>query len=79
VQETKPANEFSVYPNPAKNILNIKNSGTAIISVMDQAGKILITKTIRGNDKINTSQLAAGLYYLKNNSTGALQKIIITK
>jgi len=70
---------FMVYPNPAKNILHIQTNGKAIVSLIDHAGKILLTKTIDGNGIINIADLAPGLYYLKNTTTGATEKIIITK
>ncbi len=70
---------FTVYPNPAKDIMNIKTNGNAIISLTDQAGKVLLTKTIEGSGVINVTALPAGLYYLKNNTTGETQKIIIAK
>ncbi|MEP7317510.1 MAG: T9SS type A sorting domain-containing protein, partial [Panacibacter sp.] len=70
---------FSVYPNPVKNILHIQAPGKITFTVTNQQGKVLITKTINNNGEINVSQLAAGLYYLKNQTTGETQKIIITK
>ena len=45
----------------------------------DQSGKILLTKTIEGNGVINVAGLPAGLYYLKNNNTGAVQKVVVNK
>jgi len=73
------ANGFIIYPNPAKNILYVQSNGKAILSLTDQSGKILLTKTIDGRGSINISGVAAGLYYLKNNTTGATQKVVITK
>src|SRR6478735_7462659 len=70
---------FTVYPNPAKYILHIQNAGKATVTLTDQQGKTIFTKTINGNGVINVSQLPAGLYYVKNNETGEVQKIMITK
>jgi len=70
---------FLVYPNPAKNILHVQTNRKAILSLTDQAGKILLTKTIEGNGVINVAHLPSGLYYLKNNETGAVQKVIVSK
>ena len=47
--------------------------------MLSQSGKILITTTIRGSGEINISALAAGIYYLRNKTTGESRKIIITK
>jgi hypothetical protein len=70
---------FLVYPNPAKNVLHIQTNGKAIVSLTDQAGKVLLTKTIDGSGIINIADLASGLYYLKINTTGETQKIIVIK
>jgi hypothetical protein len=59
--------------------VNIKTNGNAIISLTDQSGKIIFTKTIEGDGIINVATLPAGLYYFKNNATGETQKIIIAK
>jgi|GEM_PF-4451964 len=71
--------DIVAYPVPAKNILHIQVNGTAIISLSDQGGKILITQTINNNAEINISRLAAGVYYLKNNTTGTTQKVVLSK
>jgi len=70
---------FSVYPNPVKDILYIQNVGKTTVTLTDQQGKTILTKTINGNEAINVSYLPAGLYYLKSNATGATQKITIAK
>jgi ELWxxDGT repeat protein len=68
-----------VYPNPAKDVLHVYTNGTADFVIIDQSGKQLLTETIVNNGIINTADLAAGVYYLKNNATGTTQKIIIVK
>jgi hypothetical protein len=70
---------FIVHPNPAKDILHIQNAGKATVTLTDQQGKTILTKTINGNEAINVSHLPAALYYLKNNATGVVQKIMIAK
>jgi hypothetical protein len=72
-------NTFRVYPNPVKGILHIQTKGKAIIILTNQQGKTILTKTINGKSEINVSHLPAGLYYVKNNETSEVQKIIITK
>jgi len=47
--------------------------------LIDQSGKILLTTNINGKGVINISGVAAGVYYLKNNSTGDVQKVIIAR
>jgi len=72
-------NLFLVYPNPARDILHVQTNGKAILSLTDQSGKILLTKTIEGNGVIDIAGIPAGLYYLKNNTTGVTQKVIVER
>jgi len=73
-KETK---QIFVHPNPAKDILYVQTNGNAMFTLSDQSGKILFTKVINGKSEINVSKLAAGLYYLKNNATGEVRKVIV--
>lgn len=78
-KESLNTNLFLAYPNPAKEIIHVQTSVKSIVTLTDQTGKILLTKTIEGTGKINIANLPAGLYYLKNNKTGEVQKIMINK
>lgn len=64
-------NGFTVYPNPSKDILNIKNPSTAIsnvyISIHDILGKLVKSENniaIEPNVSLNISDLQNGLYFL---------------
>ena len=70
---------FSVSPNPAKDIITVKTEGKAGFSLIDISGKILITKDIQDIGTIDVSAYLPGIYIIKNNSTGTLQRIIVTK
>lgn len=70
---------FRVYPNPAKNVINIHASGQAVFSLSDNAGKIVQTKTLEGSGAMDISSLATGVYYLKNNTSGVRQTVIVVK
>ena len=78
-QQIDKPNSFCVYPNPAKDILHVETNGSATFSLIDQSGKILITINIAGKGSINISGITPGLYYLKNNSTGSVQKVVIVR
>jgi ELWxxDGT repeat protein len=69
----------TVYPNPVKDVLNIYTGSKAIICLTDQSGKILLTKPVDGKGSINVSSLPTGLYYLRNNTTGEMLKVVIAK
>jgi len=70
---------LTVNPNPSGNIFNVHANGSASIALLNQSGKVLLTKTINGNGVINVANLPAGLYYIKNNSTGESQKVIVSR
>jgi hypothetical protein len=53
---------FSIYPNPAKDFVNIsfgKNVKNAVVTIMDLSGKVLLNKTVRNGyfEKINIASL----------------------
>jgi hypothetical protein len=79
LQRNDKTNVFLVYPNPAKDILHVQTNGSALFSLLNQSGQTLLTTNINGKGNINISSMAAGLYYLKNNRSGAVQKVIIER
>jgi hypothetical protein len=68
-----------VYPNPAKDIIHVETNGSATFSLINQSGKILLTANINDKGSINISGITPGLYYLKNNTTGNVQKVVIAR
>jgi hypothetical protein len=78
-QQNDKTNLFRVYPNPAKDILHVETNGSAMFSLIDQSGKILVITSISGKGVVNISNITPGLYYLKNNSTGNVQKVVIVR
>jgi Leucine-rich repeat (LRR) protein len=79
LQHYSKTNVFRLYPNPAKDILHVETNNSASFSLINQSGKILLTTNINGKGSINVSGIDAGLYYLKNNSTNAVQKVVIAR
>ena len=61
------SSNFSVYPNPANNVLNIANSTNLAIEsaqITDMNGRTV--KTVKGmTNQINISDLNTGVYFLK--------------
>jgi hypothetical protein len=76
--ETK-NHKLIIYPNPAKDILQIHAGAKVAITVTDQLGKVVLTKNITGNSTLDISKLQAGIYYLKNNTTGEVQRVVIAR
>jgi len=77
--EDNNSKDFTVYPNPAKDVLYIGTKGSAVFSFINSSGEILFTKTINDNGSINISTLPPGSYWLQNHITGRVQKVIIEK
>ncbi len=80
---------MSVYPNPAKNILNIQFNrgadGIQGIELSDVMGKTIlsihVTNTLNGGYALNVSDIAEGVYFLKchfNRGT-ITEKVVIAK
>ena len=78
-QQYNKTNLFHLYPNPAKAVLHVETNRSAILSLIDQSGKIIIATSINGKGSINISSITPGLYYLKNDLTGNVQKVVIVR
>jgi hypothetical protein len=68
-----------IYPVPANNILTVEVNGSTSFSLLDQSGRILVATTINSKGTIDVSHLKAGTYFLKNNNTGNVQKVVIAR
>ncbi|WP_026449934.1 FG-GAP-like repeat-containing protein [Aequorivita capsosiphonis] len=60
-------NKITIYPNPTKDVLHIKTTGTIVSAeVYNQLGQpILIKQNARGIDVIDVFGLEKGLYFIK--------------
>ncbi len=71
---------ISVFPNPAKDIVNINNVPNANIIINDISGKTVYTKNnCSENEKINISNLNSGIYFIRieNNNEVFTKKLIV--
>ncbi|MCG2611424.1 T9SS type A sorting domain-containing protein [Flavobacterium sp. SM15] len=63
---------FTVYPNPANNVLNIETKKTievSSISIYNQLGQlVLVVPNAQNVAKVDVSSLSAGNYFIKINS-----------
>jgi DUF1680 family protein len=65
--------QYQVFPNPAKNIINIRllNSENAEIAVFDDTGKLLLKREISEKTEITRNELKGnGLYVIKVTISG---------
>jgi hypothetical protein len=80
---------FSVYPNPAKDFVNIKfddmANETFIVELADRFNLLTISRTIDGSSmkemKISTTDLPNGIYFLTitSDKTKTTQKVMIQR
>lgn len=72
----------NIYPNPARETLNISNAETASIEVYDMLGRMILSKeNISVNEQLNVSGLNTGAYFVKISKEGnvATKKFIVSK
>ncbi|WP_345166109.1 T9SS type A sorting domain-containing protein [Algibacter aquimarinus] len=67
---------ISVYPNPVKNELNIRNTGLTIetISILDMTGKTIL-KDVKVIEFVDVSNLTQGFYFLRTNDNRTIKFI----
>lgn len=69
-------NEFSLFPNPASDMLYCKNDGAAgTLQVLNSVGALIDVQQIQVNDllSINISELPAGVYFIRLLSDETIQ------
>ncbi len=74
-------NRYSVYPNPASDVLFINNSDNVEVSVIDNVGRTLINTRLIDANQISVSSLKSGVYYVKvvGEKASEIHKIMIVK
>ena len=75
--EEEMSTQWEIYPNPNEGIFNIKANKEAVYELMDMQGKVL--QVIQANDyphEVKTL-LPAGMYFIREQKTGEVQKVII--
>ena len=68
---------FIVYPNPATSIIHLQTTGAATITLTNSNGKVLLNKSIYSNDVMDMSKYPNGIFYIQNNNTGEVQKVVV--
>jgi len=84
IQEAEPAGNVYVYPNPSSGMFNIDlvNLDNSVIIVYDMFGKTVKKITnANGNEKLDMTDHANGLYYIKviNEEQSFTRKITLAK
>jgi hypothetical protein len=77
------ANGFAMFPNPAKDRLDVQTSGDDLsaITVYDMVGKVVIRKAPSGShDTVDVSGLGSGMYLVEittTNQAGTVKKLVV--
>ena len=69
-------NYLNLYPNPTSSILNIEVKEQTQITIVNVLGDIVLKQTINGLNKINVSDLNAGVYFIQDATSGKAIKFI---
>ncbi|CAL2108107.1 exported hypothetical protein [Tenacibaculum sp. 190524A02b] len=78
-------NEFKVFPNPVKTVLNIKlpeNSTDGLVQIIDASGRVLITHEIEeeGTQRIDVRDLPRGMYitrFINKTGEAKMKKVVV--
>ncbi|SDI02904.1 Por secretion system C-terminal sorting domain-containing protein [Winogradskyella thalassocola] len=76
-------NDFTIYPNPAKQVVTIKlknaSIGNTSVEIIDVQGKLILQNEIIETLQLNIENLESGLYFvkLKANNNQLIKKLII--
>jgi hypothetical protein len=86
INENEDENEFSIYPNPTNNELNVNitpsSEENSILKILDVTGKVVRTIIVSGSKTItlNVEELSTGVYFLElTNASGKEVKKFIKK
>ncbi len=69
-------NNFSIYPNPSQNHINLKlpkSISEVSVNVYDIIGKQVYSNVSYNNEKINMSKLNSGIYLIKVSALGKIK------
>jgi hypothetical protein len=73
VNEIKSSIQFDLYPNPARDVINISMKKPSLINIYNMTGSLVFsTKKPNTNHKIDVSGLPNGAYMVKVNDFNAI-------
>ncbi|MFC2101651.1 FG-GAP-like repeat-containing protein [Bacteroidota bacterium] len=80
VEEANLTNGFSVYPNPATDIIHLNSLCAGELTLSSIQGKEIATyQLIKGEQQIDISNLRTGIYFLILNSTNSMHTAKLIK
>jgi|SRR5690554_2366744 len=77
---TKKENEieknFSVYPNPGQNQLNIDVKVPTLLQIYSPQGQLIKEMDVKQNTQVDIGDLTPGVYFIKDMNTSQTQKLV---
>ena len=72
------ADIFNIYPNPTKDFITIDSENINYVEVVDIYGRIVSASEVNGKTRIEMSDFADGIYYVRLHSNGetTIQKVV---
>lgn len=72
VKELNQTPSFSMYPNPANDLVSIQlnNSKNGTVKIVDLVGNVVYSETISSSKTLNTSEFKNGIYFVTIESEG---------
>jgi len=67
---------MSIYPNPFNTEFVIETTELTSISVMNAMGEVVLSRTINGRTSIDATTLAAGIYFVREETSGVVMKLV---
>jgi hypothetical protein len=65
-----------VYPNPFNAEFIIETTELTSISVMNAMGEVVLSRTLNGRTSIDATSLSAGIYFIREETSGAVMKLV---
>jgi hypothetical protein len=68
----------SVYPNPTQDFVMVESSEADYVEVVDVYGRVMFSSEMNETVKVDMSEFASGIYFVKLQANGAtsVQKIM---
>ena len=67
---------MNIYPNPFNTEFVIETTELKSISVMNAMGEVVLSRTINGRTSIDATTLSAGIYFVREETSGVVMKLV---
>lgn len=66
----------TAYPNPFNTEFVIESDVPSAITVSNTVGEVVLARTINGRTSIDATSLSAGIYFVREEASGAVMKLV---